>query len=168
MRKSTWSHGPTSLASRIEEPAHAETHWTTVIWNAPTNVKCSKCGKTNHTTDHCWLLTKKPPSKPSGNSQPQKRQPYAKKQKADAINFVISLRTRRKVTTKQVHILLISSWHTLQASLRYQKMNPQRQILLILKKKKQCILAIYLHPHLSIIMNHTIMSLLWILLIPFK
>ena len=31
LRKATWSHGYASLASRIEEPAHAEAHWATMI-----------------------------------------------------------------------------------------------------------------------------------------
>ena len=96
LRKATQSHGSANLASRIGEPAHAEAHQTTVIWNAPTNVKCSKCRKTNHTTDHCWLLIKKPPFKPSGNSQPQKRQPYAKKQKADAYQLHHKLKNKKK------------------------------------------------------------------------
>ena len=53
LRKATQFHGSASLASRIGEPAYVKAHQTTIIWNAPTNVKCSKCGKTNHTTDCC-------------------------------------------------------------------------------------------------------------------
>ena len=113
LRKATQSYRSADLASRIGEPAHAEAHQTTVIQNAPTNVKCSKCGKTNHTTDCCWLLIKKPLFKPSGNSQLQKRQPYTKKQKLMPISSNISSKQRRKVKTKQVCILPISSWHTL-------------------------------------------------------
>ena len=96
LRKATWSQRSANLASRIGEPAHAEAHRTTVIWNVLTNVKCSKCGKTNHTTDCCWLLTKKPPFKPSGNSQPQKRQPYAKKQKADTYQLQYKFKSKKK------------------------------------------------------------------------
>ena len=71
-----------------------------MIWNAPSNVKCSKCRKTNHTTDHYWLLTKKPPFKPSGNHQPQKRQSDAKKQKANVYKLHHELKNKKKGKSK--------------------------------------------------------------------
>ena len=124
LRKATWSHGSANLASRIGEPAYAEAHWTTMIWSAPTNVKCSKYGKTNHTTDHCWFLTREPPFKPSKTLNLRKDNLMLRSRKLMPTSFIINLRTRRKVKTKQVHILPILSWHALQASLKYQKMNP--------------------------------------------
>ena len=112
LKKATQSHGSANLASRIWEPAHVKAQWTTVIQNTSTNVKCSKCGKTNHTTDCCWLLTKKPPFKPSGSSQPQKRQPYAKKQKADAYLLHHKLKNKKKGKGKAgVHVANLKLAH---------------------------------------------------------
>ena len=96
LRKATRSHGSVNLASRIGEPAHAEAHRTSVIRNAPTNMKCTKCNKTNHTTERCWFNNKKPQSKPSGSVPFQKKQPYAKKQKAKAYELCHKLKGKKK------------------------------------------------------------------------
>ena len=100
LRKATWSHGSANLVSRIEEPTDTKALQTVVIWNAPSNVKCSKCRKTNHTTNCCWLLTKKPQFKPFWNHQPQKRQAYTKKQKANIYKIYHKLKDKKKDKSK--------------------------------------------------------------------
>ena len=52
--------------------------------------------KDNHTTDCCWLLTKKPLFKSFGNHQPQKRQSYAKKQKANTYELHHKFKNKKK------------------------------------------------------------------------
>ena len=84
------------MASRIGEPAHAEAYKTSVIQNAPTNMKCTKCNKTNHTTERCWFNNKKPQSKSSGSVPFQKKQPYVKKQKAKAYELRHKLKGKKK------------------------------------------------------------------------
>ena len=96
LRKATWSHGSANVASRIGEPAHAEAYQTSVIWDAPTNMRCTKCNKTNHTTEWCWFNIKKPQSKPSGSAPFQKKQPYVKKQKAKAYELHHKLKRKKK------------------------------------------------------------------------
>ena len=96
LRKATWSHRSVNLASRIGEPAHAEVYRASVIQNAPTNMKCTKCNKTNHTMEQCWFNNKKPQSKPSGSIPFQKKQCYAKKQKAKAYEFHHKLKGKKK------------------------------------------------------------------------
>ena len=115
LRKATWSHGSANLASKIGEPAHAEAYRTSMIRNASTNMKCTKCNKTNHTTERCWFNNKKPQSKPSESVPFQKKQPYAKKQKAKAYALHHKLKGKKKGKSKaHVHFADLQLAHLAQ------------------------------------------------------